>query len=131
MEYVLGRKMLLHRLLTVSVFCDDGLGLGGELAERRILHLQEQYWRAAIHLLEVWRCLWSSGVPLLGNCTKENQDYPIRVFSFFIKITLNSLHKCNVFLFAWKNQYKHGENLYGLSLDHFIVTLLGQSLFFS
>lgn len=115
--------MLLHRLLTVSVSCDDCLGPGGELAEWRMLHLQEQYWRAAIHPVEVGRCLWSSGILLLGNCTKEDQVHPIRGFGFFIKITLNSLHKYNVFLFAWKNQYKHGENLWAFLRSFYYNTL--------
>lgn len=96
-EYVLGSKMLLYRFLTVSVFCDDTLRLVGELAERKILHIHEQYGIAATCLF-VWRCLWSSGIPLLGNCAKEDQVHPIRGFGFSRKRTLilftNAMFSC-------------------------------------
>jgi len=48
----------------------------------------------------------------------------------FSRENFSSVYKCSVFLFAWKNQCKPGENFHGLSFHHLLIELLAQSLFF-
>lgn len=128
-EYVLGSKMLLYRFLTVSVFCEWYTMTGRWIGRKE----DPSYTWAILDSCNLPLCMEMLVVlrhPTTRELRQRGPSPSHKGLWLFQKKNSNSLHKCNVFLFAWKNQCKRGENLYGLSFHHLIRTLLAQSLFF-